>query len=63
MPNIGETYVVGGQGVINECLNNHKDNCKLVIETRVNKEYEADTFMPKLSKDDFSPIFVSQTYS
>lgn len=63
MQNIGEIYVVGGQGVFEKCLTEYQHLCKLVITTRINKDYEADVYMPELPKDRFSPIFVSQTYS
>lgn len=36
----------------------------MIIATRVNKKFECDTFIPNLEKnDDFSSMFVSQTYS
>ena len=48
MANIGEIYVVGGQGVFQQCLTEYQDLCKFVIVTRINKDYEADVFMPEV---------------
>jgi dihydrofolate reductase len=48
MQNIGEIYIVGGQGIFEECLTTFSHLCKLVVETRINKDYEADVFMPPL---------------
>jgi len=38
------------------------NHCKLVIGTRINRDYESDVFMPAF-EDRFEPLFVSQTYS
>lgn len=55
--------MVGGQGIYEEALSDqYKHRCKLVIATRINKEYEADVFMPKF-EDSFTPLFISKTYS
>lgn len=63
MPNVGEIYVVGGQGVFEKCLTDYQHLCKLVINTRINKDYDADVYMPEVPKDKFTPVFVSQTYN
>lgn len=61
----GEVYVIGGGAIYEECLTKYKDQCKLVIGTRINQDFEeADTFMPSPSlseSKDFAPIFTSET--
>ena len=60
---VGEVFVVGGEGIFKEALSDtYRDNCKLVIGTRINRDYEADVFMPEF-EDKFDPLFISQTYS
>lgn len=63
MPNIGEIYIIGGQGLYQQCLKEYQDLCKFVILTRINKEYQADVFMPEVPKDKFSTVFLSQTFN
>ena len=36
--------------------------CKLIIATRINKEYDSDVFMPAF-EDRFDPLYVTQTRS
>ena len=63
MENIAEVFVVGGQTLYEEALSDTMINqCKLVIATRINREYDADVFMPTY-EDKFEPLFISQTYS
>jgi len=51
--------VVGGSSIFEKCLNEYQDLCKLVIITRINKDFEADVFMPQMPTDKFSPVFIS----
>jgi dihydrofolate reductase / thymidylate synthase len=45
-------------------LNKYTDYCKLVIKTRINKDFEVDTFMPKMDEENvFTKLFISKTYS
>ncbi len=45
-------------------INKYTDFCKLIIKTRINKEYEVDTFMPKVDEENtFTKLFISKTYS
>ena len=54
-----EVYVIGGSRVFNDLLKTYPDQCKLIYQTLIEKEYEADVFfeIPK----DFDPLFVSKT--
>ena len=61
-PNVAEIFVIGGQSLFEESLTNFKHLCKLVIATRINKDFEADVSMPEMD-DNFTPLFISQTYS
>ena len=51
LDNIGEVFVVGGQGVVEKCLSDYPDLCKFAILTRINREFEADVFMPPIPED------------
>ena len=45
-------------------LGKYSDYCKLVFLTRINKQFEADCFMPKMDElKTFSKLFISKTYS
>lgn len=36
----------------------------MIIKTRINKEYEVDTFMPKIDEENiYTKLYISQTYS
>lgn len=37
--------------------------CKLLIVTRINKDYEADVFMPPIDEAHFEKFYVTKTYS
>ncbi len=51
--------MLGGQAVFEEALSDEFCHlCKLVIGTRINREYEADVFMPAF-EDKFEPLFIS----
>lgn len=63
MQNVAEVFVIGGQSLYEEALSDQMaPHCKLVIGTRINKDFESDCFMPAF-EDRFEPLFVSQTYS
>ena len=47
MPEISESFVIGGQALFEEALSEpFIDNCKLIFGTRINKDFEADVYMP-----------------
>ena len=59
MPEISESFVIGGQALFEEALSEpFIDNCKLIFGTRINKDFEADVYMPKF-EDKFEPLFIS----
>lgn len=61
---VNEIFVIGGSTVYELALNKYTDYCKLVIMTRINKEFDADVYMPKIDEEKtFSKIFISKTYS
>ena len=63
MEDVAEVFVIGGQSLYEESLSDAMVNqCKLVIGTRINRDFEADVFMPEF-EDRFEPLFVSQTFS
>ena len=56
---IDEIFLIGGQSIFEEALSEEwKDDCKLVIGTRINKDYEADVFMPEF-EEHFEPLHIS----
>ena len=60
---IAEVFVIGGQALFEEALSDDMSFlCKLIIATRINREYESDIFMPAF-ENKFEPLFISQTYS
>lgn len=66
-PKVGEVFIIGGASVYEQALKQFNDHCKLVILTRINKAFEADTFMPKILCDNeegaqFTRIHISKTY-
>lgn len=67
-PKVNEIFVIGGATVYEQALKNHSDHCKLIILTRIGKNFEADTFMPKITCDDelagafFTKLHISKTY-
>ncbi len=63
MSNVAELFVIGGQALYEEALSDEMAHlCKLIIGTRINKDFESDVFMPAF-EENFEPLFVSQTYS
>jgi dihydrofolate reductase len=66
-PRVNEIFIIGGATIYEQALKNYSDQCKLIILTRVNKAFEADTFMPKIVTDDesgsiFTKLHISKTY-
>ena len=62
-PKVNEIFIIGGATLYELALNKYSDFCKLVIKTRINKDFEVDTLMPKLDDCTFTPLFISKTYS
>ena len=59
MESVAEVFVVGGLALYEEALSDTMiSQCKLVIATRINREYDADVFMPTF-EDKFEPLFIS----
>ena len=42
---VNEVFVIGGSSIYEQALGQFKDNCKMVIATRINKKYECDTLL------------------
>jgi dihydrofolate reductase / thymidylate synthase len=65
-PKISEVFIIGGASVYEQSLKQFNEHCKLVIMTRINKAFEADTFMPKIACEEeggnFTRIHISKTY-
>ncbi len=63
-PKVGEVFIIGGASVYEQALKQFNEYCKLVILTRINKAFEADTFMPKIDEEGgmFTRIHISKTY-
>jgi dihydrofolate reductase / thymidylate synthase len=60
---VAEIFLIGGQKVFEEALSDeYRHLCKLILTTRINKEYKSDVFMPEF-EDKFDKLFISQTYS
>ena len=64
-PMVNEIFIIGGSALFELALNKYKQHCKLVIMTRVNKDYECDVFMPKGLEEEsiFTKMYISKTYS
>ena len=63
-PRVNEIFVIGGATVYDLAINKFSDFCKLIIKTRINKEFDVDTFMPKVDEEGtYSKLYISQTYS
>jgi dihydrofolate reductase/thymidylate synthase len=61
---INEIFIIGGASLYEHALNKYSDYCKLIIKTRIMKDYECDTFMPKSTDENaFATLYVSKTYS
>lgn len=63
-PKVAEVFIIGGASVYEQALKQFNEHCKLVILTRINKAFEADTFMPKIDEEGgmFTRIHISKTY-
>ena len=58
---VAEIYIIGGSEIYNLALSEQfRPYCKLVLSTRINKEFESDVFMPEFEQD-FSPLYITQT--
>lgn len=45
-------------------LNKYKQYCKVIIMTRINKDFECDVYMPKIEEESaFTKMYISKTYS
>ena len=54
---------MGGASLYELALNKYANRCKLIFLTRINKDYESDTFLPVISTTTFTPLYISKTYS
>ena len=67
-PKVNEVFIIGGASLYEQALKQYTDYCKLLIVTRLNKAFEADTFFPKISCDEqkqdsqFTRLHISKTY-
>jgi len=60
---VKEIFIIGGQSLFEEAISEqYRHLCKMIIATRINKDYESDVFMPAI-EDHFTPLYISQTYS
>ena len=63
-PLVNEIFVIGGTSLYELSLGKYSDYCKLVIKTRINKDFEGDVFMPKIDEvNTFTPLYITKTYS
>ena len=60
---VHEIIIFGGTDIFAEALKDHSNSCKLIIETRINKDCECDRFFPETDKDTIVPLLISRTYS
>lgn len=61
---VNEIFVIGGASIYELAMTEYKHLCKSIVATRINKEFECDTFISNLEKsEDFSVMHISQTYS
>jgi dihydrofolate reductase/thymidylate synthase len=62
-PMVNEIFVIGGTSLFELSLGKYVDYCKLVIKTRINKDFEGDVFMPKIDEvNTFAPLYITKTY-
>lgn len=62
-PLVNEIFVIGGTSLFELSLGKYVDNCKLVIKTRINKDFEGDVFMAKIDEQTtFTPLYITKTY-
>mmetsp|Transcript_16 Transcript_16/g.23 ORF Transcript_16/g.23 Transcript_16/m.23 type:complete len:103 (-) Transcript_16:19-327(-) len=45
-PSINEIFIFGGQALFELALGKYAKWCKLIMLTRINKDYESDVFLP-----------------
>jgi dihydrofolate reductase/thymidylate synthase len=58
---LNEIYVIGGTKVFDEFLKNYPDQCKLIFQTNINKNFESDVFFE--IPNNFHPLYVSKTFA
>ena len=67
-PKVNEIFVIGGATVYEQAIKQYGELCKLMILTRINKAFEADTFFPNFSCDEngidsqYTRLHISKTY-
>lgn len=62
-PLVKEVFIIGGQALFEEAVSDaYRPLCKMIIATRINRDYEFDVGMPSF-EEHFSPLYISQTYS
>ncbi len=59
---VNEIFVIGGSSLFELALNKYANYCKLVILTRINKDFECDVFMPKMDDEVFTNMYTSKTF-
>lgn len=57
---LNEIFIIGGSRVYHEFLKNYPEQCKLIFQTHIEKEFESDTFF-EIPKETFHPLYVSKT--
>lgn len=63
-PLVNEIFVIGGSTLYEMALGKYFDYCKLIIKTRINKEFEGDVYMPKVDEENsFTKLYITKTYS
>jgi dihydrofolate reductase len=63
-PNVNEIFIIGGTTLFELALGKYTDYCKLIIKTRINKDFEGDVFMPKFDElNTFTKLYITKTYS
>lgn len=58
---LNEIYVIGGSQIYKEFLDKYPEQCKLIFQTYIERDFECDVFfdIPK----EFTPISVSKSYA
>lgn len=54
--NKGQVWVIGGQSIYEEAL--RLPQCKKIYLTRIDKEFECDTFFPEIDEEIYKPLQV-----
>ncbi|TNV77527.1 hypothetical protein FGO68_gene7406 [Halteria grandinella] len=61
--NVREVFLIGGTQMFAEALTTYINSCKLLILTRINKDFVGDTFMPTYDSNNFQLIHQSKTFA